>query len=96
MKCEKCGRDTKGFRRNGPGHTVIPYCQVCFYPKRWAYCGCGRIKGAKSSNCHECRSKQLLQAKKTRLEADLAAVSQELDHLTKLGAKFAEAINTQN
>jgi len=84
MKCEKCGRDTKGFRRNGPGHPTIPYCKVCFYPKRWAYCGCGSSRSAKSVSCHTCRRKEVLALKIKKLQAGIDAAHKELERLESL------------
>jgi len=84
MKCEKCGKDTKGFRRNGPGHPTIPYCKVCFYPKRWAYCACGGVRSAKSNACHVCRAKNLLAEKIRRLQAGIDVARKELERLESL------------
>lgn len=84
MKCEKCGRDTKGFRRNGPGHPTIPYCKVCFYPKLWSYCACGGARSAKSIACRTCCRKELLAAKIRKLQAGIDAAHKELERLQGL------------
>jgi len=84
MKCEKCGRDAKGFRRTGPGHPTIPYCKVCFYPKLWAYCACGGARSAKSNACWTCRRKGLLAAKIVKLQAGIDAAHKELERLESL------------
>jgi hypothetical protein len=84
MKCEKCGRDTKGFRRDGPGHPTIPYCRVCFYPKRWTYCVCGGVRCAKSNACRTCRRKEVLGQTIKKLQAGIDAANKELERLRSL------------
>jgi hypothetical protein len=92
MKCEKCGRDTKGFRRNGPGHPTIPYCKVCFYPKHWSYCGCGGVRNTKSKACHACRRKEVLGQTIKKLQAGIDAAQKELDRLRSISVGNTVAV----
>lgn len=81
MKCEKCGVETEGYRRPGPGHPRIPCCAVCYNPKRWAYCGCGGRKGAKANHCKRCRGVVVLENKIVKLKGATADAQAKLDRL---------------
>lgn len=82
LKCEKCGKETEGVRRRGPGHPRIPYCHVCYYPKRFAWCPeCGGVMAAKSKSCGGCRRKKVLRRKIERLEEEIKKAKAELEGL---------------
>lgn len=81
MICEKCGKETDGFRRRGPGHPTIPYCRVCFYPKRFAWCACGKVKSAGAFGCGTCNEKRVLAKRIPKLEAELQKAKDRLAFL---------------
>jgi hypothetical protein len=82
MICEKCGVETEGYRRRGPSHPVIPYCKICYNPKRWKRCGeCKATMTAGCRVCRSCRKRSLLIAKVVRLNTELQVAQMELNSL---------------